>query len=67
MTKSDATSSANNELEIIEQLQNVGEEYGLIHEADESVEQYANRILNDLAEMIGDLTEAQKNVLALLV
>lgn len=66
MTSPEATSSANNELEIIEQLQNYGEEYGLIHDPDESVEHYAHRILSDLTDMIGELTDVQKNVLSLL-
>ena len=54
------------ELEIIEQLQSYGEEYGIVLEAGEKAEEYAHRILREMTQMIGELTDAQKNVLALI-
>jgi hypothetical protein len=38
----------------------------LIHDPDEHAGQYAHRILNEVAQMIGELTDVQKNVLALI-
>ena len=51
---------------VAEQLENIGDEYGVHREEDEDDETYANRILETLNEMIDELVEVQGSVYALL-
>jgi hypothetical protein len=60
--------AANNELEVIEQLQEIAEDKCLCvsHEPEENAQEFAHRILNELADAMTDFAETQRNVLALI-